>query len=135
MKTLLFLLMGVFCFAHSQTKNKEDSIVKSITEKVNAVNKINKENEILVSKIIAEKKAKKVEMIAKNKSPKSEEKKDDDFAKSEALKPEPTKQVIEVDFKMYKELIKGGFFYRIFHKENYKVKYYKIVNDEKVYLN
>ena len=33
--------MGVFCFAHGQTKNKEDSIVKSITEKVNAVNKRN----------------------------------------------------------------------------------------------
>lgn len=135
MKTLLFLMMGVFCFAHGQTKNKEDSIVKSITDKVNAVNKINKENEILISKIIAEKKAKESEMRAKKKSPKSEEKKDDHIAKSEALKPDPPKTVIEVPFLVYPENVRGGWIYRLLHKDDFKIKYYKIIGNEKVYLN
>ena len=135
MKTLFFLLMGVFCFAHGQTKNKEDSILQSITEKVNVVNEINAKNDLKFKQIIAEKKARESEIRAKKKSTKTGEKKDDHISKSEALKPDPPKIVIEVPFLVYSESVRGGWIYRLLHKDDFKIKYYKIVGDEKVYLN
>ena len=135
MKTLIFLLMGVFCFAHGQSKPKEDSIVQSITEKINATNKINRENEILLNQIIVAKKAKEAEFTAKKNSPVTEKTVNKSLSKSEAIKTDNITPEIEVDFKVYEEFIRGGFFYGILHKDDYKIKYYKIVGDEKVYLN
>lgn len=140
MKTLFFLLIGVFCFAHGQKPLKEDSTIQVVAEKVSTVNKINQENEILIKELIEKKKIEKQskEIISRSKISEDKITVIDQNYKSgilEAIKPENVKPIIEVDFKVYSEIIKGGFFYRLFHKDHYKIKYYKIVGDEKIYLN
>jgi hypothetical protein len=140
MKTLFFLLIGAFCFAHGQSPPKEDSAIQVVTEKVSTLNKINQENEILIKELIEKKKVEKQSKEIVNRSKSTEDKitRIAENQKSEileAVKPENIKPIIEVDFKVYSEIIKGGFFYRLFHKDHYKIKYYKIVGDEKVYLN
>lgn len=125
--------MGVFCFAHGQNTPKQDSTIEEVKSILIETKNINREAKLLLKQKEAQKMA---EIKVKKKSPKSDNLKESKgLAKSEALKPEPTKQVIEVDFKVYKDLIRGGFFYRILHKDDYKVRYYKIIGNEKVYLN
>ena len=137
MKTLIFLLIGTFCFAHGQ--KPEDSIIAVVSNKLEAVNSINKENAQLIKKIVAKKeqeeRLKKSVELQKSKSKKIALQKEKDAINLQAVKTEPIKTEMEVDFKVYKELVKGDFFYRFFHKDIYKLKFYKIENDEKIYLN
>ena len=140
MKTLFFLLVGFFCYAHGQEIPKEDSAIKALTEKINLVNQINKENENLLKKRQDEsfkKKVKDVEIklkiqqldyVQKNKKPTP--------VANDALKPESKhKPEMEIPLQLYPDYIRGDLVYRLFHKNDYKVKIYTIINNEKVYIN
>ena len=133
MKKLIFLLMGFFCFAHGQADSAK--IVQQL-QKLEQVNnetrillkksdKIDKENRTLIYKI-----KKYIERITKNEI----------LAKNHnnklgILPSNINEPVLEIDKPDGQDSIRGSFFYRLFHKDKIFIKPYKIINNEKVYLD
>lgn len=141
MKKLLFLLVGVLISAHSFSQN--DSL--KLIELSNQLNKINKEN-IELFKTSEKLEIRKQNLFEKLKvyiiNLKSENKlKDKQITankrnKQEAIKAENINEPIEeISIPDGVDSIRGSFFYRLFNKNKIILKPYKIVNNEKIYLD
>jgi seryl-tRNA synthetase len=138
MKNLIFLLLSLFCFAKGQ--NIDSTNLAKLTEELEAKNK---KIEVLLQK--AEKVEKKHEtMFYRLKiyvsnlidSNAEQTKNKIQNVNREGIKVEnPTDPVTEIDEIDGVDSIRGSWLYRFFHKNNYKLKYYKLINDEKIYLN
>ena len=133
MKNFIFLFIGFFCFAHSQTDSIK--IVQQL-QKLEQVNnetrillkksdKIDKENRTLIYKI-----KKYIERITKN-----EVLAKNHNNKMGILPSNINEPVLEIDKPDGQDSIRGNFFYRLFHKDKIFIKPYKIINNEKVYLD
>ncbi len=141
MKYLFFLLIGVFCMAKGQHE-KQDSIdavrkIKVIDAKIKETEKllkkdeqVQKEGEIIYQKVKA---YIKYLLNEKKAAKKNEEKKP---TKQQAIKAENrTEPVTEIEVPDGAEIIRGGWIYRLFHKDDFYFKRYKIVDNEKIYLD
>lgn len=133
MKNFIFLFIGFFCFAHSQTDSIK--IVQQL-HKLEQVNnetrillkksdKIDKENRTLIYKI-----KKYIERITKN-----EVLSKNHNNKLGILPSNINEPVLEIDKPDGQDSIRASFFYRLFHKDKILIKPYKIINNEKVYLD
>lgn len=141
MKKLLFLLVGVLISVHSFSQNDSLRIMKQLEQ----LDKINKENiELLKTSEKLEKRKQnlfeklkvyiinlkfenrlKDKVITANK-----------FKNQEAIKAENINEPVEeIQIPDGVDSIRAGFFYRIFNKNKFIIKPYKIVNNEKVYLD
>ena len=137
MKKLIFLLMGFFCFAHGQADSAK--IVQSL-QKLEQVNKetkillkrsdqLAKENTTLIYRIKMY-----IQKYIKNTGVHDE--KPIPLNRSQGIIPEnDTKPVVELHVPDGIDSIRGSFFYRLFHKDKIYLRPYKIINDEKVYLD
>lgn len=139
MKKLIFLFLGFFCFANSQSDsllliqraNKFDQKLQVTVQKLENLKKLDRENETLIYKIkvYIKKLTTKEKILARENIQNSTQ-------NSQAVKVnninEPVMEIIIPDGT---DSIKGNFFYRLFHREIYILKPYKIVNDEKIYLD
>jgi hypothetical protein len=141
MKNLVFILTMMFCLMPGQVKS--DSI--SLAEKVNKLDELTKETKALMQK--AEKVEKKKENLiyrlkmyilsltenidqAKNKGSSQDQR------NKEATKVEnKTDPVTEIDMPLGVDSIRGGWLYRLFHKDDIIIRRYKIENNEKIYLD
>ncbi|QDP86086.1 hypothetical protein FNJ88_11200 [Chryseobacterium sp. SNU WT5] len=134
MKNLIFLFLGFSCFANSQTDSlrivqklnqldKANAEAKMIIKKLD---KIDNENETLIYKIKTYiKKLTIRDNIAQNQ-----------LEKSQAIKANNINEpVTEITTPDGYDSIRRGFIYRLFHKEKIFIKPYKIINNEKVYLD
>ena len=134
MKNLIFLFLGFSCFANSQTDSlrivqklnqldKANAEAKMIIKKLD---KIDNENETLIYKIKSYiKKLTTRDKIAQNQ-----------LGKSQAIKANNINEpVTEITTPDGYDSIRRGFIYRLFHKEKIFIKPYKIINNEKVYLD
>ena len=136
MKNLIFLLIGFFCFANGQNSD-------SLQIKLMELEQKNQKIESLIQKAeIVEKKHEsaffKLKSFIKNLV--SDDAKGSavsfKIANREGVKKEnPTDPVTEIDILSGIDTIQGGWIYRLLHKENFYLKRYKIVNNEKVYLD
>ena len=133
MKNFIFLFIGFFCFAHSQTDSIK--IVQQL-QKLEQVNnetrillkksdKIDKENRTLIYKI-----KKYIERITKNEILAKNHNNKMGILPSNINEP-----VLEIDKPDGQDSIRASFFYRLFHKDKIFIKPYKIINNEKVYLD
>ncbi len=131
----------IFCFMPGQVKS--DSI--TLAKKIEKLEEITQENKVLLQK--AEKVEKKKENLiyrlkmyilsltehvdqAKNKGSGL------DYRNKEATKVEnKTEPVTEIDIPVGVDTIRGGWLYRLFHKNDYVIRRYKIENNEKIYLD
>ena len=134
MKNLIFIFLSFFCFANSQTDSlrivqklnqldKANAEAKMIIKKLD---KIDNENETLIYKIKSYiKKLSTRDKIARTQ-----------MENNQAIKAininEPVTEIITPDGY---DSIRRGFIYRLFHKDKIFVKPFKIVKDEKVYLD
>lgn len=138
MKNLIFLLIGFICFAKAQNvdsanlanlKQELEARNKKIEVLIEKADKVEKKHEtmfyrlkVYISNLISSN-AKQAERPVYNNN-------------REGVKSEnPTDPVTEIDAPDGVDTIRGGWLYRFFHKEDFKIKYYKIINNEKVYLN
>ena len=131
--------MGFFCFANAQNDSLKIKVDK--LEKVNSeikvllkkADKVDKENISLIYKI--------KDYVSKllNKAKVSEQRKDITIkanSQPQAIKARNINEPItEINIPDGVDSIRGGFFYRLFHKEKYYLRTYKILNDEKIYLD
>lgn len=137
MKNFIFLFIGFFCFAHSQT----DSIrIVQQLQKLEQVNnetkillkkadKIDRENRTLIYKI-----KKYIEHISKTED--AQKSLAQNFSNRSGILPSNINEpVLEVEKPDGTDSIRGSFFYRLFHKQIYIIKPYKIINNEKIYLD
>lgn len=137
MKNFIFLFIGFFCFAHSQTDSIK--IVQQL-QKLEQVNnetrillkkadKIDKENRTLIYKI-----KKYIERITKSED--AQNVLAENYSNKKGILPYNINEpILEIDKPDGQDSIRGSFFYRLFHKEIYIIKPYKIINNEKVYLD
>ena len=130
--------MSFFCFAHSQVDSAR--IVQKL-DKLEQVNKetkellkrsaiIDRQNQTLIYKI-----KKYIEKISSQNRYSERLGIESDFKKSQAIKPFNNEPTIEVEIPDGVDSIRGNFFYRLFHKQIFIIKPFKIVNDEKIYLD
>jgi len=141
MKKLLFLLVGVLISAHSFSQNDSVKIMKQL----NQLDKINKENiELLKTSEKLEKRKQnlfeklkvyiinlKFENRLKDKVITANKFKNQEAVKAENIN-EPVEEIQVPDGV---DSIRGSFFYRLFNKSKFILKPYKIVNNEKIYLD
>lgn len=137
MKNFIFLFIGFFCFAHSQTDSVK--IVQQL-QKLEQVNnetkillkksdKIDKENRTLIFKI-----KKYIERITRSED--AQNVLAENYSNKNGVLPSNINEpILEIDKPDGQDSIRGSFFYRLFHKEIYIIKPYKIINNEKVYLD
>ena len=133
---LIFLLIGFFCFANGQN-------VDSLQIKLNELEQKNQKIESLIKKVeVAEKKHEsafyrlKVFLKSLIKEQASNKTERSGLMNREGIKAEnQTDPVTEVDIPSGVDTIRGGWLYRLFNKGNFIYKKYKILNNEKVYLN
>lgn len=141
MKKLLFLLVGVLISAHSFSQNDSVKIMKQLEQ----LDKINKENiELLKTSEQLEKRKQnlfeklKVYIINLKFENRLKDKQitADKYNKQEAIKTENINEPIEeIQIPDGVDSIRGSFFYRLFNKNKIILKPYKIVNNEKVYID
>ncbi|GEM_PF-3001568 len=135
MKKLMFLFVSFFCFAHSQV----DSV--RIVQKLNQLDKVNSETKALLNKAdhIAKENQSliyRIKAYIDKLSRKHAEAPGQALTNNAAVRPDNINEpVTEIDVPDGVDSIRGSFFYRLFHRNIYILKPYKIVNDEKVYLD
>lgn len=141
MKKLIFLLIGFFCFAHGQYE-KQDSIATvekikildaKIKETKNLLKKdeqVQKEGEMIYRRLKAYIQYLLTEKTASNTSKVNNPKNQQAIKAENRIKP-----VTEIEIPDGEDNIRGGWIYRLFHKNDYYIKRYKLVNNEKVYLD
>lgn len=136
MKTLIFLLISISCFASGQNQDslkiKYEELKQSnqvIEQKIKKLEVVEKKHDNAIYRLKI--------FIKRLMSDKSTEKKEDFISGNrEAVKVEnQTEPVTEIIIPDGVDSIRGGWIYRLLHKDDFKIKYYKIVGDEKVYLN
>lgn len=138
MKNLIFLLIGFICFAKAQNadsanlaqlKEQLDEKNRKIEVLIEKADKAEKRNEtmfyrlkVYISKLItSQAKQSNSEYYRNNR---------------EGIKVEnPTDPVTELDEPDGVDSIRGGWLYRLLHKDDFRLKYYKLINNEKYYLN
>lgn len=138
MKNLIFLLIGFLCFAKAQNvdslnliqlKEQLDEKNKKIEVLIQRAEKAEKRNETMfyrlkmyISKLVnSQAKQSKTESYMNNR---------------EGIKVEnPTDPVTEYDIPSGIDTIRGGWLYRLFHKDKFILKPYKTVDNEKIYLD
>ena len=138
MKNLIFLLIGFICFAKAQTADSVnlaklaeelDAKNKKIEELIEKADKVEKRHEtmfyrlkVFISNLISDKAAQQPFKVYMN--------------NRDGIKVEnPTDPVTEVDVPAGVDTVRGGWLYRLFNKDNFIYKKYKIVNNEKIYLD
>lgn len=141
MKKLLFLLIGVLCSAHSFSQNDSVKIMKQLEQ----LDKINKENiELLKDSEKLEKRKQnlfeKLKVYIINLKFENRLKENEitanKFKNQEAIKADNINEPVEeIQISDGVDSIRGSFFYRLFNKNNIILKPYKIVNNEKIYLD
>lgn len=138
MKNLIFLFLGFFCFANSQTDSlrivqklnqldKANAEAKMIIKKLD---RIDTENETLIYKIRAYiKKLTQREQLSQNIY-------QSQLENSQGIKAqnvnEPVTEIVTPDGY---DSIRRSFIYRLFHTDKILIRPFKIVKDEKVYLD
>lgn len=136
MKTLICLLISISCFASGQNsdslKIKLDELTKSnqvMEQKIIKLDIVEKKHDNAIYRLKA--------FIKRLMSDKATEQKEDYLSGNrEAVKVDnPTEPVTEIIIPDGVDSIRGGWIYRFFHKNNYIKKPYKIVNNEKIYLD
>lgn len=137
MRYLFFLLISGVILANAQ----RDSI---LINKLKQLENVNKETVELIKK--AEKLEKEKETLLKKLQRYIQKWKDSNFAEeksdskkhvdNKAVKADNKNTVVtEIEERVFCDSIKGSWIYRLFHKEDYKLKRYKIVDNEKIYLD
>ena len=138
MKNFIFLFIGFFCFANGQVDslkivrqlNKLDLVNTETKILLKKADKIDRENRTLIYKI-----KKYIERLTHDNNNVQDELKKN-YSNNKAVIPNNINEpVIEIDKPDGTDSIRGSFFYRLFHKEIYILKPYKIINNEKVYLD
>ncbi|KAA0126435.1 DUF2113 domain-containing protein [Chryseobacterium sp. SN22] len=141
MKNLLFLLISFFCLA-GNAQEKTDSLkvvelAKVLQEKteqnkklMEENKKIQKENENLLEIVFL--KFKKLISRTKVETP---DRTDYSRNKVGTKAENRTEPVEEIEVYDGADTVRAGWIYRLFHKNDYYLKRYKIVNNEKVYLD
>lgn len=136
MKTLLFLLISISCFASGQNQDslkiKYEELKQSnqvIEQKIKKLEVVEKKHDNAIYRLKT--------FIKRLMSDKATEKKEDFiYGNREAVKVDnPTDPVTEIIIPDGVDSIRGGWLYRFFHRDNYIKKPYKIVNNEKIYLD
>ena len=127
MKNLIFLFLGFFCFANSQTDSarivqKLNQIDKTYNQTIKMVEKIDKleaENQSLIYKIklYIKKLTQKREVVLS------------DAKQPQAIKAKNINEPVEDD------TIRASFLYRLFHREKVYLRAYKLQENEKIYLD
>lgn len=133
---LIFLLIGFFCFANGQN-------VDSLQIKLNELEQKNQKIESLIKKVeVAEKKHEsafyrlKVFLQSLIKDKAANKVKNSNLMNREAIKVEnPTDPVNEDDLPSGIDTIRGGWLYRLFHKDHFYLKKYKTIDNEKIYYD
>ena len=138
MKNLIFLLIGFLCLAKAQNvdslnlvqlKEQLDAKNKKIEVLIQRAEKAEKRNETMfyslkmyISKMVnSQTKQSKIESYMNNR---------------EGIKVEnPTDPVTEYDIPTDVDTIRGGWLYRLFHKDKFILKPYKTIDNEKIYLD
>lgn len=137
MKNLIFLFIGFFCFANAQTDsvrivtqlNKLEQVSKETKVLLQKSEKIDRENRTLIQRI-----KNYIQSLVHHKDSQTE--KEDLAMNSQAVEVRNiNKPIVEVQIPDGIDSIRGSFFYRLFHKNKIILKPYKIINDEKVYLD
>lgn len=141
MKNLLFLLISFFCLANAQQKTDSIKVVEmaKVLEKKTELNKksmeeytkIQKENESLLEIVVLMYK----KLIGQKKAINKYER-EISFRNKEGIKVEnKTDPVTEIDVPVGVDTIRGGWIYRMLHRNDIYYKRYKIENNEKIYLD
>jgi hypothetical protein len=141
MKNLLFLLISFFCLANAQQKTDSIKVVEmaKVLEKKTELNKksmeeytkIQKENESLLEIVVLMYK----KLIGQKKAINKYER-EITFRNKEGIKVENnTDPVTEIDVPVGVDTIRGGWIYRMLHRNDIYYKRYKIENNEKIYLD
>lgn len=141
MKYLFFLLIGVFCMAKGQNESLDSLAavkkIKIIDAKIKETEKLLKKDEQVQKE--GEAIYKKVKAYIKyllNEKKATGEKKVSKPENQQAIKAENRiDPVTEIEVADGKDSIRGGWIYRLFHKNDFYIKRYKIVNNEKIYLD
>lgn len=134
MKNLIFILLSLFCFAKGQND--------SLQLKLNELEQKNQKIETLIKKVeVAEKKQEtaffRLKLFLKSlMKEKVSQKESHSFINIEAVKVEnEIDPVTEIDIPDGIDTIRASWLYRLFHSDKFIYKKYKIVNNEKIYLD
>ena len=146
MKNLIFLLISFFCMAgnaqqQEQQKQKSDSIetlklVKVLEQKneqnkkdMQEVKKINKENENLLEIVFL-----KIKKLITFKKEIQRPEHPYIIQNKEGIKTENQNEPV-TEIPKGLDSVRGGWIYRLLHRNDYYFKRYKIENNEKIYLD
>lgn len=142
MKNLLFLLISFFCLA-GNAQERIDSIkvveMAKLLEQKTEQNKklmeenkrIQKENENLLDIVFW-----KIKSLIRHRKQLSESDLQKIYQNKEGTKTEnQNNPVTEIEVPVGTDTIRGGWIYRLLHRNDYYFKRYKIENNEKVYLD
>ena len=139
MKKLIFLFMGFFCFANSQVDSarivqKLNELERSNAEAkmiIKKLDKIDRENNTLIYRIKVY-----IQKLTQRTHTAESEKVQSQLNNTQGIKAQNINEpVTDASLPDGFDSIKQSFFYRIFHREKILLKPYKIVNNEKVYLD
>lgn len=142
MKNLLFLLISFFCLAGNAQEKKDSMTVVEMgrvlqqkTEENKKLmeenNRIQKQNESLLEIIFW-----KVKKLISPRTQFIETDIQQVYQNKEGTKTEnQTDPVTEIDIPVGVDTIRGGWIYRLLHRNDYYFKRYKIENNEKIYLD
>jgi hypothetical protein len=141
MKNLLFLLISFLCLANAQQKTDSIKVVemaKVLEQKTEANkklmeenSKIQQENETLLEIVFL-----KFKKLIGLKSEVSKQERKIIFQNKEGTKTEnQTDPVTEIEIPVGVDTIRGGWIYRLLHRNDVYYKRYKIENNEKIYLD
>ena len=138
---LLFLMVGFLCPA--SVKSQGDSL--QILKKLNQLEQVNKETKVLLKKSDQLEKRKQGLMerlrdyifsLKRENKQKSTQLLTRQYKDNEGVKVENINEPIqEINLPDGVDSVRGNFLYRLLHKNAYILKPYKIVNDEKIYLD
>ena len=140
MKNLIFLLISFLCLANAQQKADSIEVVKmakALEQKneqnkkdIQEIRKTNKENESLLE-LVFQMFRKRVSRTEIERPDPAEVSRNNIGTKAENR----TDPVEEIEVYDGTDKVRGSWLYRLFHKDDYYLKRYKIVNNEKVYLD
>lgn len=134
MKNLIFLFLGFFCFANSQIDSarmvqkliKLEQTNKETKALIQKLDKVDSENSNLIRKIkvYIQKLTQKKEVTIVN------------ISRPQAIKTQNINEpIVELQIPDGYDTIRGGFFYRLFHREKVYLRAYKLQENEKIYLD
>lgn len=137
---LILIMVGFLCPANGYSQ--ADSI--KIMQKLNQLEQVTNETKVLLKKADQLEKQKQtlIERLRtyisklKNDSRKDKQEMQIEKKNNAAVKAQNINEpVLEITVPDGNDTIRANFFYRLFHKNSYIIRPYKIVNDEKVYLD